>query len=410
MDTKERKPFTRAKEIRQSLNAAKITELTAGRNSLTNAFEKLDPSSEAIGEERGFDAFERVLLVSGLTPRSVPEYDVRASSLKDVESVFGNATTEDGQVSRAIVREIIVRAYKKFNRQNRSALGTSQDAVLGTFLNPYVFPATINLPKLEPAIKLADVVAVTEGITRDYVKPFYMKDIAETEEVRARIAEGAEVPAIEITNEERLINLKKAGIRLDFTYETIRQSPIDQIAYVFQRIAIRVDARKVDKVITTLINGDGNSGTAATNYTLTGLDPATTAGNLTWKAWLAFKKKFKNPFVLTHVFGQEQNTLALELLNPFLANSGGQAFNPYFSQMNDKSGGVVKIGDVDTVPSNLIVGIDARVAVKRWYEIGADIREIDTWIREQKKSFVMTETEAYQVDEPLAVRTLQLNA
>ena len=118
--------------------------------------------------------------------------------------------------------------------------------------------------------------------------------------------------------------------------------------------------------------------------------------------------------MLTHIFGQEQNTLQLELLNTGSANIpravAGGVFAQEFQNMNTRLADNVKTGDIDSVPSNLLLGIDGRVAVKRWYEIGAEIREVDKWIREQKESFVMSETEGYQVDEPLAVKTLQLDA
>lgn len=405
--------FGNSRALLGSLNADKITELTRDGQTLSNAFEMLDPTVEQSGIGANFDAFERLLLVADLVPRSIHEYGRRASTLDEVETRFGAARDSGSVVTRALIGEIIRRAYRKVSiDETRGALQGSQDAVLGTFINQYQYSGVVT-PKLEPAIKMSDLVAMTEGITRDYVKPFYLEDIDEDEETQARIAEGAEIPAIEITNKERLISLKKTGIRIDATYESLRQTPIDMIAYAFARIAIRVDARKVDKIIATLISGDGNSGTAATNYTLTSLGGVVLNG-LDLRSYLAFKKKFKNPFMLTHIFGQEQNTLQLELLNTGSANIpravAGGVFAQEFQNMNTRLADNVKTGDIDSVPSNLLLGIDGRVAVKRWYEIGAEIREVDKWIREQKESFVMSETEGYQVDEPLAVKTLQLDA
>lgn len=402
--------------VRAKNGADKLADLMRGGHTLSAALELADPTIEQGGIGGQFDAFERFLLVADLVPRSIHEYGRAASTLEDVEKTFGSARDSESAVTRAIIAEIIGRAYRKVafdDNQTRGALQTSQDAVLGSFINQYAFPSSVNLPKLEPAIRLSDLVAVTEGITTDIARPFYLMDIDEDEETMARIAEGSEVPAIEISNFERQIKLKKTGIRVDATYESLRRVPIDMIAYAFQRIAIRTEARKVEKIILTLLNGDGNTDTAATNYTLTSLGGVVLNG-IDLRSYLAFKKKFKNPFMLTHIFGQEDNTLDLELLDTGSTNiplmMAGAPFNQQFVPINDRLRDSVRVGDVDTVPANLLLGIDGRVAVKRWYEIGAEIREVDKWIREQKESFVMTEVEGYQVDEPLAVKTLQLDA
>jgi hypothetical protein len=408
-----KKLFGNARAILASLNADKIAELTRGGQTLTGALENLDPTYDAVGMEQHFDAFERLLLVAGFVPRSS---DTRAAStIEDIETRFGRADETESVVSRALVTEVIRRAYRKASFEETRAAGIqlSGDAVLGSFINQYSFPSSVNLPTLEPAIKMSELVARTEGITTDVARPFYLLDIDEDEETQARIAEGAEIPAIEITNDERIIRLKKTGIRVDATYESLRRTPIDSIAYAFQRIGIRADARKVDKIINVLLNGDGNPNTSATNHTLTSLGGVVLNG-LDLRSYLAWKKKFKNPFMLTHVFGQEDNTLDLELLDTGSANiplmMAGAPFNQQFVPMNDRLRDAVRVGDIDSVPSNLLLGIDGRVAVKRWFEIGAEIREVDKWIREQKESFVMSEVEGYQVDEPLAVKTLQLDA
>jgi hypothetical protein len=63
-------------------------------------------------------------------------------------------------------------------------------------------------------------------------------------------------------------------------------------------MAVQAEIDKVAAVIEVLVNDDGNNN-AAIVHALTGLDPSTTANLLTLKAWLAFKVKFTNPYMVT---------------------------------------------------------------------------------------------------------------
>lgn len=398
-------PKGNARQILDALSDEKIRDLTRHGQNLSNAFENLDPTSAH--QDQSVDAFERVLLAAGIIPRSVPEYGVQATTLAEMNS---------DPKARLLIPEIFSRAWRKvaFGNYNRGALNTSQDATLGSFLNQWAFSG-VRLPQLTAAIPVSELVALTTGINQNYYRPFIMNDLDDDEVVNARVAEGAEVPAIQITNSEKQLTLGKVGRRIDATYEALRQVPIDLLSYFVQRVAIRVEAEKVDTIINTLITGDGNAGTAATNYNLTALDGTAVAGTPTLKGWLAFKMKFANPFIATHIFGREDVILKLMMLNTGSANvpltSGGSLFAAQqFQPINQSLADGVRAGWLDSVPANKVLAIDKRVAVERIFEIGSNIREVDKWIREQKESLVMTETEGYAVNEPLAVKTLNIAA
>jgi len=399
-------PAGRARAILDSLNDDKVRELTARGQNLSNAFENLDPTAEHDAGDRSVDAFERVLLAAGIIPRSVPEYGVQATTL---------GAMNNDEKARHLIPEIFSRAWRKVAfGETRGALNTSQDATLGSFLNQWAFSG-VRLPQLTAAIPVSELVALTTGIDRNYYRPFIMNDLAAAEKTNARVTEGSEVPAIAITNAEKQLTLGKVGRRIDATYEALRQVPIDLLSYFVQRVAIRVEADKVDAIINVLVNGDGNSGTAATNYNLTTLDSTATPPTPTIKAWLAFKMKFQNPFMATHIFGNEDVILKLMMLNMGSANvplqNGGTLFAAQqFQPINQGLSDGVRAGWLASVPANKVLAIDKRVALERIFEIGSTIREVDKWIREQKESLVMTETEGYAVNEPLAVKTLNLAA
>lgn len=411
MSEKERKQklaerFGRAAVIAASLTEEKVRDIQVVRGNLSGVFEKEDPSSDY--DNMPFDAFDRVLMCLGVTPRSVAEYGVQATTLQEMN---------ENEKARFLIGETFGRAWRKAvhgeTRANTS-LNTSQDIALGSFLNQYAFPASIRTPALQAAIPLSEVIAITTGIDKTYYRPFYMEDVPQTDDIMARVSEGAEVPAVKITSGEKQITLKKTGRRIDVTYEALRQIPIDLMGYYIQRIAIKSEADKVNRVIDVALNGDGNPNTAATNFDLTTLDPSATAGNPTLKAYLSYKMEFDNPFALTHLFGRKDSLLKLMLLNTGTANTAltqaGGAFAQQFQLIGQGVNDIVKIGRLNALPAGVLLGLDKRVALERIYEIGGTIREVDKWIREQKESLVMTEMEAYAVNEPKAIKTFNMNA
>src|SRR5262249_33622800 len=145
---------------------------------------------------------------------------------------------------------------------------------------------------------------------------------------------------------------------------------IDKVAFHIARLAIQAEVDKVVAVLDTMINGDGNAGTAATSYDLTDLDPSTTPGNLTLRAWLAFKMKFQNPYIMSAALAQDLVALNLMLLNtgsaniplvmlPVGAGLGG------FTTLNRSLGDAVGIGWLTEAPASKVVAFDPRFAIER---------------------------------------------
>lgn len=394
----------RAAAIAASLNKRTTNEAYEKGMNLSRYLETLDPSKD---HKDGTDAFNRVLRSMGFVTRSIPELGIQATELGQVI---------DHERGQYLALEIIARAYRAvcFGGNKQRALSPSVmsgEGVAGTYLAPYVYPAPRDL-LLEPAIPLSTVVSRTTGINSTYFKPFFLEDVTNA---NSRVSEAAEIPAVRIGTSDKLINLKKYGRRIDITYEALRRIPIDLLSFYIQRIAIAVEAEKLDKVMDVIVNGDGNSGTAATNYNLTALDAGTTANNLTLRAWLAFKMKFKNPLVLTTVLSNEAPMLNLMLLNSGSANiplvsmgplGAAQSITPINAGLRDG----VQGGWLDSAPANKLVGFDSRLSVERLFEVGGNIQEEDQDVKSQLKSVVLSEVEGYSILDPKANKTLSLNA
>jgi hypothetical protein len=268
--------------------------------------------------------------------------------------------------------------------------------------------------QIAPAIPLSELIALTTGINAGSYEAFYLTDDA-TNQRMVRVAEGTEVPGAKLVGGDHTIKLKKYGRRIIESYEAMRRMRIDRVALLIARMAAQNETDKVAAVLDIMVNGDGNSSTAATSYNLTTLDAAATAGTLTLKGWIAFLMKFANPYMATIALAQNATVLQMMLLNAGSANVP-LAFMPTtvpvakFRPINTGLDGSLGVGWTADAPTLKIVAADSRFAIERVYEIGGNIQEAENIIKNQTREIVLTEVEGYAVLDPGATRVLDVNA
>lgn len=370
-------------------------------NNLSAYLETLDPSSD---HSDGTDAFQRVLRSAGIVPRSIPELGIRASRLGEVG---------ENPVGKYLIGEIISRAWRKavFSNAKERRLVTSNEPSLGSVMNPIARTAPRNL-NLEAAIAVADLVAITTGIDATVYEPFFLEDV---EQVNSRVAQGAEIPAVKISTSDKTIKLRKFGRRIDVTYESLRHIPIDMLAYIIQRIAIKVEASKVDTIVGILQNGDGNAGTAATVYNKTDLQGGLAADPFNLRGFVAFLMKFQNPYALTTLLGMPADALDIFLMdsgttNFPLAAVGNFLGNLGVRPLNRSLDGQIDLGWLDSVATDTLHGFDNRTTVERVFEIGGNVQETGRWIENQIQFVTMTETEGFAILEPEGNKLIDLSS
>lgn len=393
-------------ELYQRLNENPLELLKDAYTAETNLsgyLERLSPSDKT----DKLDAFGRLLKEAGIITRSDPQAGYWASKadvfLKD-------------KAGRALLSEFFARKWRQvsFANSQQRASYLSDDDLAGSWARPY---AEAQAPRWDtqvaPAIPLSELVATTTPIDGQDYRTFYMNFSAAS--VRQfRLGETADIPIATLADAERTIQLKKYGRGLRASYEQMRRMRVDKLAMHIQMMAVQAEIDKVAAAITILINGDGNTGTAATNYNLTTLDSSTSAGVLTVKGWLAFKLKFANPYTITTALMQEADALKLALLNvgsanvPLMsANLGGmvQSLTP----INATSDGV-RYGWTSDASANVIVGFDRRFALENLVEIGGAVDEMERFITNQTQVLTMTEVQGFAVIDGNATKTLTLNA
>ena len=395
----------RATDLLQRMAGGTLYREAAERGMSLSAFlEREDPSHEY---RDGLDAFGRVMKAAGIVTRSNPSAGYWADKL---EAFDRSAET------RYLFPEWAMRQYRRASLgQDVSTRATyaSDDTALNGILRPYADAAGARMRQIAPAVPLSALIANTRGIDSDAARAFRLTDSA-SESRLVRVAQGAELPRMKLEGAEEVVRLSKYGRLIEATYESIRRLPIDLIGRHIARVAIQAETDKVATVVDVLVNGDGNSNSAAASYNLTALDAAAAAGTLTLKGWLAFKMKLANPYMVTTALVQEAVALQLFLLNTGSANqplanlpanvAGG--FEPINTSLRDN----VALGITSEAPTLKVVAFDARFAIERLFEVGGNVNEMVRWIERQAQGFAFSEVEGYAVADTDAAIVLDVNA
>jgi len=230
----------------------------------------------------------------------------------------------------------------------------------------------------------------------------------------SRVAQGAEIPPTTIKEKENVANLFKYGRSLKITYEAMRRIRIDLFSILVSQIALQASLDKAGSAIDVGINGDGN-GNPAINYNLTALDPNTTAGNLTYAAWLAWQMSFY-PYDLTAVVGGKNEIIKVlvmsvpglnaqnvfTLLRPGPVESSIELPQGLFHQ--------TRMIYLPSMTPGILFGLDKRFGLEQLNETGGTMTETNKWISHQFNEIVISEVVGHDKILPDACRTLNLYA
>lgn len=386
----------------RNMSADIYKEAYKNKRSLSAHLNALHPEKDF---NDGLDGFQRLLMLADINPST----DIENGEWSDPFSKFLETDS-----TRALVPEFCARKWRQVAAPNKRAIYLSGDQVDGSIARPYAdTPGARWDTNLAPAIPLSEVEAMTTPVDGDAYRAFYMTSSV-TATRMYRVAEGATIPRAKMVGGQRTVRLVKFGRAIELTYEAMRRMRIDMVSLHVQRMAVQAEIDKVAWALDTIINGDGNSGTAATVHNLTTLDAAAVAGTLTLKGWLRFRMQFANPYYPTTALANEAVVLQMMLLNVGSANQplmslpagtfgGLQPINPGLA-----SG--MRVGWTSDAPALKIVAFDKRITVNHLVEVGADISEVESFIGKQTKLITLTEVEGFQILDGNGARILDINA
>jgi hypothetical protein len=372
---------------------------------------EVDPSDDWQGDSWGGNksAFERVMSASRIIFRSEPEQGIWADTFG---KIYGDDTLRPilPEYANYVFRKTRTQGYVPQNLSHVRFLLTSQDELLSTALRPYVDAAGAYQNQIAPAIPLSELVAFTTPVDGNAYRRTYMTPPDSTVK-RARVGEYGEIPRARVATSERAVDLFKYARALELSYEALRRTTIDKVGFFIAQAAVQLENDRLAQAVDVLINGDGNSGTAATVLAHSVLDTGTT---LTIRGWLAFKAAFNaNGYQLTHLFARGAEVLNLQTLsfgnsNTFLMNVQDAFGYGGITPIANRYAGQVMYGQTDAVAAGKYLGIDRRFALERLTEIGSEIQETQAFITRQSQVLTFSDVDGYALLDAQANKILNL--
>lgn len=273
----------------------------------------------------------------------------------------------------------------------------------GVQSNEWLFPAWF-----ESTIKEAtygvdvinSIVATTQGIDGNIVRSasINLKDEKNKNAIKkAKVAEGADIPTGKITLGESAITLWKYGRAIEMTYEVARRIKIDLFAKHINAIVTDLARQNVDAAVDVLVNGDGNTGTAATKLGVTSTANTVTSADI-----------IDAMFEYNYVTGLNANVIiaSKDMVKKFATMfydtrlSSGAASNVTFSiPQLDLNNATVIMADVPKISSKDVILLSNREnSLIRYTENGSNIQEAQQFARNQTKLLTVTENSGYAIN------------
>lgn len=202
--------------------------------------------------------------------------------------------------------------------------------------------------------------SITASVTRFDGLDYRSVYSAATEDGKSlkRVEEGAAIPQTEIKVQDNLVRLHKRGRMLVASYEAIRFQRLDLFAVMLRQIGSQIMRMHLDDAIDVILNGDGNSNSAA-SYAI-GTDITGTSGTLTYKALLEFWSKF-DPFNMNTILVSPAVMLGMLSLAEFQNPLTGLNFQGTGELTNPLGARLIK---TSAAPEGKIIGLDRNYALE----------------------------------------------
>ena len=248
------------------------------------------------------------------------------------------------------------------------------------------------------AVSSRDVHTLIVGVAEDKKKALEMR----------RVAEGAELPEAELKVSEKTIGMYKYGIKYKTTYEALQDATVDQFADAIRRSMRYTPYAQIGAVIDTIVRGDGNSNPADSSTT------TAATGVLTGDDITDFLIDFEDNSI-----GLSANTLLVGtalykvLAKMYRKNDEVNAPRPgtmfKFPQQDFEDLTVIRDSRVPQVGGkDIVIGLDAREAIDRFYVANSIINEYDRNISDQTQIGTISERVGFGKGDNLASRILKL--
>lgn len=232
--------------------------------------------------------------------------------------------------------------------------------------------------------ELGRLLASSAGVATSRYSPIHIDHSATDPAMSLRpVGEGAEIPSVNVTEQNNTITIPDYGLTLKVTYKALRHRSMAQFKVLLWYIGYRLQSDKVALVVDTIINGDGNSNPASVINT-------DVTGTLDYDDLVKFWNEFYpyQPNVLICHKDKVRSILTLAEFKDPLVGFSFQANGEITSPLG------ATLIRCDEVPADYIIGLDNRFAVEE--VIGQPLMvEYDKIIEQKIEEAVISESVAY---------------
>ncbi len=232
--------------------------------------------------------------------------------------------------------------------------------------------------------ELGRLLASSSNVATSRYSPIHIDHSASDPTMSLRpIGDGANIPAVNVTEQNNTIVVPDYGLTLKVTYKALRYRSMAQFKVLLWYIGYRLQSDKVALVVNTIINGDGNSNPA----TVVNTD---VTGTLDYDDLVKFWNEFYpyQPNVLICHKDKIRTILTLaEFKDPMI----GFSFQANGEITSPLGASLIRC---DEVPTDYLIGLDNRFAIEEVVSQPLMV-EYDKVIEQKIEEAVISESVAY---------------
>jgi len=231
--------------------------------------------------------------------------------------------------------------------------------------------------------ELNQLLAGSSVVQSNRYTPFFV-DTSDTNTLSLRpVGEGADIPALTVTEQKHSINVRDYGLSLKTSYKALRHRSTAQFKVLLWYIGFRLQTDKIALVVETLVNGDGNNNAAA-------VIQSGASGTLDYNDLISLWAEFA-PFEMNHIICHIDTLKTILTLNEFKDPLAGYRFGRTGELFTPLGATLVRCDDV---AADQAIGLDARFAVEEVISQPLMV-EFDKIIEQKFEEAVISESVTY---------------
>ena len=243
--------------------------------------------------------------------------------------------------------------------------------------------------------ELSGLVGSSSRISANRYTPFDINSSASDTNWSLRpIGDGANVPAVVVTERVNSIDVPDYGLALKASYKALRHRSTAQFKVLLWYIGYRMQVDKLGMLVSVLINGDGNDNAATVINTAS-------SGTLAYEDLVSFWAEL-HPFEMNTMICSKDKVKTILTMSEFKDPLAGFRFQGTGELVSPLGSSLVRS---DEVANDLIIGLDKRFAAEEVVTQPLTI-EYDKIIEQKMEEAVISESVAYAKVVPDSVKVL----